>query len=91
VSHADESRVQYRLTSHAEKIIAMRGISRAWIDRVLADPIILERDKEDCTLRFALARIPERGDMILRVVYNATVKPWSVVTASFDRRAGRVL
>ena len=70
--------------------IAERGISRAWIERVLADPLALEIDKEDPTLRHALARIPERGGMVLRVIYDETVKPWSVVTAFFDRKAGRV-
>jgi hypothetical protein len=91
VKSTDRCRVQYRLTAHARKTIADRCISCAWIDRVLANPLALETDKEDPTLRHALGRIPERSDMILRVVYNATVKPWCVVTAFFDRKAGRVL
>jgi hypothetical protein len=91
VKNADRSRVQYRLTAHARKTIAERGISHAWIHRVLADRLALETDKEDQTLRHALARIPEHRDMILRVIYNETVKPWSVVTAFFDRKAGRAL
>ncbi len=84
-------RVQYRLTKHAEETIAARRISRTWVERVLAEPLALERDKEDPTLRHALGRVPEHGDMILRVVYNETTLPWSVVTAFFDRKAGRVL
>jgi hypothetical protein len=91
VNRADKCRVQYRLTAHAKKTIAERGISLAWIDRVLGNPLVLESDKEDPTLRHALGRIPERSDRILRVVYNETVKPWSVVTAFLDRKAGRVL
>jgi hypothetical protein len=38
-----------------------------------------------------VGRIPERGDLVLRVVYNETVLPWSVVTAFFDRKASRML
>ena len=36
-------------------------------------------------LRHALARIPERDDRVLRVVYNENVHPWRIVTAYFDR------
>jgi hypothetical protein len=84
-------RCYYQLTIHAQKIIAERGISKTWIDGVPAHPLALERDREDPALRHALGRIPERHDKILRVVYNETVKPWSVVTAFFDRKAGRKL
>ncbi len=86
-----ECHVQYSLTEHAKKAIAERRISRTWIENVLEDPLALEEDKRDPTLRHALGRIPERGDLILRVIYNETVSPWSVVTAFFDRRAGRAL
>ena len=54
-------------------------------------PLTVEADKEDPKLRHALGRIPERGDRVLRVVHNETVMPWSVITAFFDRKAGRVL
>jgi hypothetical protein len=37
-------------------------------------------------LTHALAKIPECGDRVLRVVYNAYVDPLRVVTAYFDRR-----
>jgi hypothetical protein len=91
VSHDNARRIHYRLTKHARKTIAERGISCAWIDRVLACPLALKRDREDATLLHALGRVSERDDRVLRVVYNDTVKPWSVVTAFFDRKAGRVL
>jgi hypothetical protein len=84
-------KVHYRLTSHAEKMLAERRILRPWIDRVLAEPVVEERDKEDPALRHALGPIEERGDRILRVVYNETVRPWVVVTAFFDRKAGKML
>jgi hypothetical protein len=72
-------------------MMAERGIQRSWIDRVIACPLALERDKEDPTLQHALGRVPERSDRILRVVYNDTVRPWSVVTIFFDRKAGKIL
>jgi hypothetical protein len=68
-----------------------RGISIPWIHRVLENPFMLEKDKEDPTLTHALGRISERGDMILRVVYNETTKPRVIVTAFFDRKASRTL
>jgi hypothetical protein len=91
VKKVDDQSLRYRLTAHAQMMIAERGISETWIDYVLAHPLALERDKEDLTLRHALGRIPERGDKILHVVYNETMQPWSVVTAFFDRKAGRIL
>ena len=57
---------------------------------MLSEPLRVERDKEDGALRHALGRIPERSDRVLRVVYNETVTPWSVVTALFDRKARKV-
>jgi hypothetical protein len=83
--------VSYHLTAHAEKAIAERGILRPWIEQVLLDPLQVERDKEDETLRHALGRVPERGDSVLRVIYNETTTPWIVVTAFFDRKARRML
>jgi hypothetical protein len=71
--------------------MAERGIRRSWIDRILSQPSLLLADKEDPSLCHALGRIRERGDKVLRVVYNERVRPWSVVTAFFDRKAGRLL
>jgi hypothetical protein len=44
-----------------------------------------EPDREDPELRHALARIPEYGDRVLRVVYNQTTVPWRIITVYFDR------
>jgi hypothetical protein len=49
----------------------------------------LVKDKEDPALKHALGRIPECGNKVLRVIYNESIKPWSVVTAFFDRKAGK--
>jgi hypothetical protein len=90
VKRAHEHPSRYRFTAHAQDAIAERGISISWVERVLSFPITVERDKQDPALRHAIGRIPERDDRILRVVYNDTVKPQRVVTAFFDRKAGRV-
>jgi len=52
----------------------------------LADKYTESTRESVLTLRHALARIAERGDRVLRVVYNASVNPPRVVTAYFDRR-----
>jgi hypothetical protein len=91
VTNAKEHRIRYRLTEHARQAIAERRICPAWLEKVLADPLKVEKDREDPTLQHALGRIPERGDKVLRVIYNVTIKPWPVVTAFFDRKAGSVL
>jgi hypothetical protein len=76
----------FTLTAHAEAVLSERGIEAAWVDRALRNPHVMETDKHDATLRHALARVPERDDRVLRVVYNPSQRPWSVVTAYFDRR-----
>jgi hypothetical protein len=75
-----------RLTAHAASVIAERQIPREWVARVLAQPMRLEADRHDLTLRHALAAIPENDGWVLRVVYNDAVRPWQVVTACFDRK-----
>ena len=91
MENAKEDDLPFQLTAHARRTITARGISPSWIACVLAKPIALMEDKEDPTLRHALGRIPERGDKILRVIYNETVQPWCVVTAFIDRKASREL
>ena len=63
-----------------------RSIELAWVERVLLNPQTLEADKYDARLRHALGRISERGDRVLRVVYNPGQQPWAVITAYFDRK-----
>ena len=63
-----------------------RSIEPAWVERVLLNPQILEADKYDARLRHILGRISERGDRVLRVVYNPSQQPWTVITAYFDRK-----
>ncbi len=77
--------LSYELTAHAAVVIAERQISRQWIEQALRQPEKIEHDTKDPVLRHALRRIPEHGDRVLRVVYNETSEPWSIVTAYFDR------
>ncbi len=74
----------YELTAHAARVIAEREIELAWIARTLAQPTWTDPD-DDPELLHALARIPEYGDRVLRVIYNRTSSPWRIVTVYFDR------
>jgi hypothetical protein len=76
---------KYELSSHAVTVIAERQIEMGWIGRVLENPDRTEPGKADPSLTHAFGRIPERGDRVLRVVYNAGVDPPRIVTAYFDR------
>ena len=75
----------FRLTTHAARVIAERNIPLEWLERVLGAPARTEPDPLDPTLRHALAPIRERGDRILRVIYNPAREPWEIITAYFDR------
>ena len=75
------------LTDHARKRCARRGIKESWIREALGNPATLEQDAHDPDLVYALWLVPEKGFRVLRVVYNETVHPVSVVTAFFDSKA----
>ena len=76
----------FDLTAHAATVIADREIDVAWLERALTRPERVETDRFNPSLEHALVRIPERGDRVLRVVYNPSHKPPRVVTMHFDRR-----
>jgi len=75
----------YAVTAHAANVIAEREIPMAWVARALAHPETIEPGRDAPMLRHALARIPEYGGRVLRVIYNETTEPWQIVTAYFDR------
>jgi len=77
------------LTKHAAHMCRERRIATEWIGRALRQPLWTEPDRRDRRLRHALLPIVERGDRILRVVYDPSAKPWRVVTVFFDRQARR--
>jgi len=76
----------FELSAHAATVLAEREIEIAWVELALTGPERTEPDRFDRSLEHALLRIPERGDRVLRVVYNPSHKPPMVVTAYFDRR-----
>ena len=75
----------YLLTAHASKVIEEREILIEWVVQTLKKPERLEDDINDSLLCHALAKIPEHGNRVLRVVYNKSTTPWRIVTVYFDR------
>ena len=78
--------IQYVLTDHAKTRISERNIQEEWVERTISCPDLLELDLEDPTKRHAFKVIPENGDRVLRVIYNESNTPWSVISAYFDRK-----
>lgn len=76
--------MNYVLTDHALKRCRRRKILEAWITDTLSHPARTENDYDDPTLAHALRAIPEKGFRVLRVIYNETVDPMTVVTVYFD-------
>jgi hypothetical protein len=74
----------YALTEHALKRCRKRKIREEWIADTLSHPARTENDFDDPTLVHALRAIPEKGFRVLRVIYNETVDPMTVVTVYFD-------
>lgn len=73
------------LTNHAEVVIDERGLERAWIERTLRSPIVIEPDPARPGVMRAFASVPERGDRILRVAFVETPDELRVLTAFLDR------
>ena len=71
------------LTDHAKKRIAKRQIRNGWIEETLAYPARIEFDRDDPSLVHVLRPIAERGFRVLRVTYNETNDPVTIVTAYF--------
>jgi hypothetical protein len=61
-----------------------RKIKPEWIRAAIENPDKTENDAADHTLAHALKAIPEKGFKILRVVYNETTEPVTIITAYFD-------
>lgn len=79
--------MNYVLTDHARKRCIKRNVRDEWILATLEHPARTESDAEDPTLVHALRAIPEKGFRVLRVIYNETVDPMTVVTVYFDDEA----
>ncbi|WP_058868410.1 DUF4258 domain-containing protein [Chloracidobacterium thermophilum] len=78
--------MDYVLTKHAQDVLKKRQIQVAWIEQALTAPEVIEVDPMDPNLEHRLARIPEFGDRLLRVILNVKKTPPHVVTVFFDRR-----
>lgn len=44
----------YTLSAHAEVVMNERSIKREWLDRVLAHPELIEKDRDDPEITHAL-------------------------------------
>ncbi|MCP9439842.1 MAG: DUF4258 domain-containing protein [Nitrospira sp.] len=78
--------MDYVLTEHARDALEKRRIPTAWMEHVLTQPEVTEADPVDPDLEHRLARIPEFGNRMLRVIINGKRTPPLVVTVFFDRR-----
>ncbi len=78
--------MQFRLSGHAEKRIQRRKIKLEWVAAALEHPARIENDNDDPNLVHALLPIPEKGFLVLRVIYNETNEPLTIVTAYFDEK-----
>jgi hypothetical protein len=81
--------MKYDLTDHARQTIAVRGIRLEWLEQVLSHPEWTEQDKVDGNLEHRLARIAENGNRVLRVIVDPTQPVLRIITAYFDRKAGK--
>ncbi len=78
--------MDYHLTEHARDALKKRKIPLEWMERVLDGPDWTKKDTIDEDIEHRLARIPEFGDRVLRVIANVKVAPPRVVRCYFDRR-----
>lgn len=78
--------MDYALTEHARDALMKRQIQMAWVEQAFSAPEVTEADPVDSNLEHRLARIPEFGNRVLRVVVNSKRTPPHIVTVFFDRR-----
>lgn len=77
--------MDYVLSEHAKTAMRERNIKAEWVKATLAQPELSQPHEEDPELRYAFRRISEYGDRVLRIVYNETKNPTTIVTMYFDR------
>jgi hypothetical protein len=78
-----------RLSAHAEEMLEERGIAVAWVQEAVLYPDWSEPDPRDPALTRSFRVIPDAGGRVLRVVHRPEPPGIFVVTAHFDRGAGR--
>jgi len=77
--------MELNFTEHAKRVVKEREINPEWIQVVLTNPEKIESDKDDIELEHALAKIPEFGNRVLRVIYKKKASPLKIITVYFDR------
>jgi hypothetical protein len=76
----------FQLSQHAIRRLQERQeIKLEWIKQVIENPELIQQDPLDPQLKQVYARITENNGRVLKVVYNATVTPYRIVTVHFDR------
>jgi hypothetical protein len=74
-----------KLTSHAEDMIAERGIALEWVVITLESPDSRSIDPRDTSLTRSYCKISPADGRILRVVHRPDGADILVITAFFDR------
>ena len=77
--------MEFKLSDHARERIQQRKIKPEWIAIAITHPDQIENDFEDHSLVHALKLIPEKSFRKLRVIYNETTEPVTIVTAYFEQ------
>ena len=79
--------VRVHWSDHALGRMWLRAIEPLWVERVLADPELVEVDPDYPGRLRAFGRVPERDDRVLRVVYEPLQEGAEalIVTALLDR------
>jgi len=72
------------LSEHARRRCRKRKIHESWIRNALDHPVRIEHDRDDISLVHVLWPVPEKGFRLLRVIYNETTDPVTIVTAYFE-------
>lgn len=78
--------LDFQLSQHAiHRLQERQEIKLEWIKQVMKSPEFTQQDPQDPQLKQVYARIAENGGRVLKVVYNAYVTPYRIVTVYFDR------
>ncbi|HBE01777.1 MAG TPA: hypothetical protein DC049_04800 [Spirochaetia bacterium] len=79
----------YILSNHCKEMLVERNIKGNWVEETVTDPQKKENQEDDTVHYFK--RISEYENRVLHVVVNSYKSPKIIVTAFFDRKAGRSL
>ena len=63
------------LTEHAKEVLKERKIAHSWVERVLSEPVAIQKDPTDPTMEHRFGRVKEYGNRVLRVVLDKEATP----------------